>query len=110
MLKTLWDALNNRQRVSANILTDQMVRVESVQGGRKIIKISIPRAKRIQRPVYIGQNPMTGTYRRNYEGDYKCDEETVKRMLADQVEEIRDSRLLENYDLKDLEGACPSLS
>jgi ATP-dependent DNA helicase RecG len=102
VLKTLWDGLNNRQRISTNLLTDKMVEVIEIQ-GKQVIRIQVPRARRSQRPVYVGQNPLTGTYRRNYEGDYLCDEETIKRMLAEQVEEVRDARLLENYGFDDIE-------
>ncbi|MEH1832568.1 MAG: RNA-binding domain-containing protein [Nostoc sp.] len=102
VLKTLWDGLNNRQRISINLLTDKMVEVIEVQ-NRQVIRIAVPRARRSQRPVYVGQNPLTSTYRRNYEGDYLCDEETVKRMLAEQVEEVRDARLLENYGFDDID-------
>jgi ATP-dependent DNA helicase RecG len=102
VLKNLWDGLNNPQRVSANLLTDAMVEVIPIQ-DKQIIKIRIPRATRTQRPVYLGQNPLKGTYRRNYEGDYLCDEETVRRMLAEQVEDVRDARLLENYGFDDLD-------
>ena len=102
VLKSLWDGLNNRQQVSVNLLSDSMVEVIEVQ-SKPVIRIQVPRARRSQRPVYIGQNPLTGTYRRNYEGDYRCDEETVKRMMAEQVEEIRDARLLENFSLDDLD-------
>jgi ATP-dependent DNA helicase RecG len=102
LLKTLWDRLNNRQQISINLLTDKMVEVIEVQ-NKQVIRIAIPRARRSQRPVYVGQNPFTGTYRRNYEGDYLCDKETVKRMLAEQVEEERDARLLENYGFDDID-------
>ncbi|WP_375470635.1 ATP-binding protein, partial [uncultured Nostoc sp.] len=102
VLKTLWDGLNNRQQISINLLTDKMVEVIAVQ-DKQVIRIAVPRAKRSQRPVYVGQNPLIGSYRRNYEGDYLCDEETVKRMLAEQVEEVRDARLLENYGFDDID-------
>ena len=102
VLTSLWNGLNNRQRISINLLTDHMVEVVEVQ-DKQVIRIVVPRGKRSQRPVYVGQNPLTGTYRRNYEGDYLCDEETVKRMLAEQVEEVRDARLLENYGFGDID-------
>lgn len=101
VIKALWDSLNNRQRVSVNLLSDRMVELLLVD-GRQIIKINIPRARRSQRPVYCSQNPLTGTFRRNFEGDYRCDEETIKRMLVEQVEDVRDSRLLADYSLADL--------
>ncbi len=100
--KKLFDTLNNRQKISRNILTDAHI-IELSLNGKNIIKIDIPRAKREERPIYKGQNPLQGTYSRNFEGDYKCDEETVKRMLVEQIEESRDNRLLDGYDFNDIE-------
>jgi len=100
--RSLWDSVNNREQVSVNLLTNNMVKVVTIE-GMQVIEICIPRAKRKQRPVYVGQNPLTGTFRRNYEGDYRCDEETVRRMLAEQVEDARDARLVEHFDLNDLQ-------
>ena len=97
----LWSGLNNREKVSANILTDSAVQVVKLE-AKNVIQISIPRAARFQRPVYLGKNPFGGTFRRQGEGDFRCDEETVKRMLADQVEDARDAKLLEHYSLDDL--------
>jgi ATP-dependent DNA helicase RecG len=102
VLKPLWDGLNNPQKVSINLLTNAMVEIITIQ-NKQIIRVHVPRAKRTERPVYIGQNPLRGTYRRNHEGDYLCNEETVKRMLAEQVEDVRDAKLLEGYDFDDLD-------
>ena len=63
------------------------------------------RAGRQEKPVYIGENPLTGTYRRGHEGDYLCDAETVRRMLAERVEDARDGRMLEGFFIDDLEIA-----
>ena len=100
--KSLWDTLNNRNNVSANILNEKDIRVVQAK-GLDVIQINIPRASRHQKPVYLGENPLTGTYRRNYEGDYRCDKESVRRMLAEQVEDARDSRLLEGFDFGDIQ-------
>jgi len=102
VLKALWDGLNNPQKASANLLSNEDVKVREFE-ERKIIQIWVPEASRSQCPVYINGNPMRGTFRRNYEGDYRCPKETVNRMLAEQVEDARDARLLEAYDFKDLE-------
>ena len=99
--KEFWDSINNRRVVSANLLSDAQVLVFE-HGGKSLIRVEVPRADRAQRPVYVGQNPLTGTYRRNYEGDYKCDEETARRMLAEAIQPARDSVLLDNYTLDDL--------
>ncbi len=102
--KTLWDALNDRDQISVNLLGRQDVEVVEV-AATQVLRIRVPRARRAQRPVYVGRNPLIGTYRRNYEGDYRCDEETVRRMLAEQVEDARDARLLDGFDERDLDDA-----
>jgi ATP-dependent DNA helicase RecG len=53
--------------------------------------------------VFIGQNPLDGTYRRYNEGDYRCSPNEVGRMLADQSEQPADSVIVEHFDLDDLD-------
>ncbi len=103
VLKSLWDTLNNKQQISLNILSEKDIFILSFQ-GKNIIKIYVPRATRKQRPIYMGLNLLTGTYRRNFEGDYLCDTDAVKRMLADQMEDTRDGRILEKFSMEDLDG------
>lgn len=100
--KTVWDTLNDRGKVSVNLLSDEDVQTVPV-GGKTALVVRVPRASRRQRPVYVGQNPLAGTYRRNYEGDYHCTPDEVGRMLADQAEEPADSRILEHFGLDDLD-------
>ena len=99
--KVVWDNLNNREIVSANLLSEEDV-VEIVIEGVRILWINVPRAVRTQRPVFTGSDPFTGTRRRNYEGDYKVDIETVRRMIAESVENVRDERILTGYGLNDV--------
>lgn len=100
--KELFDALNNPQKVSANLLNDSCVR-EIVLDGRKIFAIEVPRASRKVRPVYLTQNPFGHTFRRLSDGDRKLRDDEVKRMLADQVEDSRDDRILSHFDINDLD-------
>ena len=101
--KSFWDTINNRGKVSTNLLTDaDVVEVDHAQGT--ILAIRVPWASRYQRPVFLGQNPLTGTYRRNFEGDYHCTEQEVSRMLSDRAEEPADSRILECFTLDDLDS------
>jgi predicted HTH transcriptional regulator len=102
--KALWDGVNNRQVVSHNLLGNDDVEVLSVEDAEyPLILVSVPGATRKQRPVYTGVNPLTGTYRRNYEGDYRCDTETVRRMLAEAERDTRDSEILKGFGLDDLD-------
>lgn len=97
----LFNDLNNRGKVSLNLLSDADVK-SVVIDGKTLILVQVPRATRHQRPVFLNGNPLGNTYRRLHEGDRPCDEETVKRMLAEQTEESRDNRILRGYGLADL--------
>jgi len=102
VIKELFDILNNPQKISQNILKNENVQILNIE-QKNIIWIKVPRASRKQRPIYKGQNPLTGTYIRQGEGDYKCKPECVKRFLAEQIEDSRDSEVLKNFDLDDIE-------
>ncbi len=100
--KQICDLLNNRQKVNVNLIHEGDIQVVPHTDGN-MLAIRIRRADRRERPIYVGQNPLTGTYRRNHEGDYRCTEQEVRRMLADSAEEPADSRILENFTLNDLD-------
>lgn len=100
ILKSCWDSVNNRGKVNVNLLTEQSARIASVD-GKQVLVIHVPRASRRQRPVYVGQNPLEGTFRRNFDGDYRCQPDEVGRMLADQSLEPADCRILTNFTMAD---------
>ncbi|WP_052951252.1 RNA-binding domain-containing protein [Enterobacter hormaechei] len=100
----LFNTLNNPQKVSCNLLNDNDVYAEEVD-GKNILFIEIPQANRKQRPVYINNNPLTGTYIRLHEGDRKCTSEQVKSMLAEQTTDTLDDRIFEGYTIDDLDKA-----
>lgn len=97
-IKDFWNMVNNRQKVSSNILTDSMAYVDQVE-GKDVIVIHVPRAERTSRPVYVGTDPRTGTYRRNFEGDYHCSLEEVSLMMRDSSLVTDDNRLLTELDV-----------
>lgn len=98
----LFNNLNNPGKVSANLLTDADVQ-ELVIEGRTILCIRIPQATRKQRPVFLNGQPLGHTYKRLNDGDRLCDEETVKRMLAENVEDERDARILPGFGMDDID-------
>lgn len=99
--KDFWNNVNNRATVSCNLLKTEDVVVEDYN-GHKLMLFFIPRASREQRPVYRTSQPYNGTFKRNYEGDYKCTEKEVQRMFADaDVSRPADSRILKNYSMID---------
>ena len=98
LIKEFWDIVNNPKKVSVNILSDKDVCVQELN-GKNIIVINIPRADRAYRPIYIDGNPITGTYRRNGEGDYKCTQEEYLSMVRDASVKTQDMLVLEEMDL-----------
>ena len=96
--KDFWNAINDKKKVSINLLMDKDVKVYE-ENGKVILVIRVPRAKREQKPVYINGNIFDGTFRRNWEGDYHCDRSEVLAMLRDQPEETADMKILEDMSL-----------
>lgn len=98
----LFNTLNNPAKVSINLLSDHDVVTVSVD-GKHIMVVSVPAANRKQKPVYLNGQPLGNTYRRLHEGDRRCDNETVKRMLAEQIEDERDARILPGFGVADID-------
>ena len=98
LLKDFWNGVNNAQKVSLNILKDENI-TEFEKDGLGGIAIVVPRADRAQKPIYINNNILGGTYRRNHDGDYHCTEIEVKNMLRDQADLSQDMLVLEEMDL-----------
>ncbi len=97
LMKDFWNGINNRQKVSSNILTDSMAYLDKVE-DKDVIVIRVPRAERTSRPVYVGSDPRNGTYRRNGEGDYHCSIDEVALMIRDSALVTDDNKLLTEFD------------
>ncbi|MBN2702964.1 MAG: putative DNA binding domain-containing protein [Pontiellaceae bacterium] len=104
--KDFWNTVNNRGKVSLNLLSDADVSEVPCE-EKTLLAIRVPEATRYQKPVFIGMNPMGGTYRRNYEGDYVCSDSEVSRMMADASDQPADSKVLDQFGLDDID--TPSL-
>lgn len=100
--KALWDNLHNRKQVSANLLREEQIAPVRV-ADKVVLRVEVPRASRQTKPVHLGNNPFGGTYLRRYEGDYQADDETVRRMMAERIEDSRDERILTGFDFGDLD-------
>ena len=97
LVRDFWNTINNQQKISLNILTDKMVSVQTVD-DKQIVVIEVPRAEREMRPVYVGTDPIKGTYRRNHEGDFHCTREQVLAMLRDASPISLDTKVLTEMD------------
>lgn len=100
-IEDFWNTLNGN-KVNANILIDDDVYTVSADGVVLII-IHVPRANYNLKPVYIGENPYKGTFKRNNEGDYHATEHEVRAMIRDQNPNGNDSAILEHYNMDDID-------
>lgn len=98
LVTDFWNVVNDRLKTNVNILSNKHVNIVEADGNR-IIMIEVPRANRTDKPVFIGQNPFTGTYRRNGEGDYHCTQDEIYNMVRDKSSVSQDTQVLEKLDL-----------
>ncbi len=97
IITDFWNQINNPQKVNANILLERMVYIQEVE-GKTIVVIEVPRAERSARPIFIDNNLLSGTFRRNGEGDYHCTKEQISAMLRDASDVTQDKRVLTELD------------
>lgn len=100
-VKDFWNTVNSN-KVSSNILVDADVGLCNIDGN-EIMWIRVPQANYRQRPVYINENPMKGSFKRNHEGDYHCTEDEVKAMLRDASDSGNDGGILLGYTMDDVD-------
>ena len=98
----LWNAVNNPDKVSANVLFNESIYSVDVD-GKAVVVVEVPRAERTVRPVFVGSDVFKGTYRRNGEGDYHCSRETVEGMIRDKCAETADNCILDELTIADLD-------
>ena len=103
MLHNFWCTLNDRGKVSRNILTSQDVAIHTLRTGEDILVIRVRQASRLDKPIFINNQLFGGTYKRLDEGDFLCSDDEVKKMLAEQVSETMDDGIFPGYSLEDLD-------
>ena len=100
--KDLFSTANNVSKVSVNLLDNNDV--ESIQiDGKTVIRVNIKPASRKNKPVFIGANPLIGSYMRLNDSDCLIPQENVVKMLAERGESSFDSRILKGYSNDDLD-------
>lgn len=79
MIDELWQALIKDELITPAILAPQDI-FTLQQDDLSVIVIHVPKAAPIDRPVYVGKDPNTGTYIRRGDGDYRCTKRQVELM------------------------------
>ena len=101
MKDTFWKLVNNRQKISHNIVLEKGVYILETN-GKKILVVEVPRAERTVRPVYKGTDPRGGTFKRYGTGDHLCNSEEIGAMLRDSSISPLDAVAVEDIDLSAL--------
>ncbi|RLA83786.1 MAG: AAA family ATPase [Epsilonproteobacteria bacterium] len=65
--------------------------------------INITPASRKIKPIFLGSNPLRGTYLRYHDSDIKAKDEIVRHMLADAVNDSNDTAILNGYNMDDID-------
>jgi ATP-dependent DNA helicase RecG len=102
LIKDFWDTHNSIQKLNYPVCRDSDVSTLTID-GHTVVCIQIPQVSRQQRPIYINANPIGGTYKRNFEGDYRCTEAEVRMMLRDAGDDPTDGKILEGFTVEDLD-------
>ena len=103
--KDFFNMAHSKQKVNVCLLSSEDVQEVEFK-GHLLLFFFVPHADYELRPVYVGQDPLSGTYRRAHEGDYLCTPIEVRMMFADaDTAHPVDGRPLEHYDIKDLDMA-----
>ena len=102
LITDFWNILNDPNKVNVNLLIDDDVQVVPID-GKDIIVIHIPRADYMTRPVFLNNNLLKATFRRNHEGDYHCSDAEIRLMLRDANADGNDRMLIEYYTMDDID-------
>ncbi|NMH65168.1 AlbA family DNA-binding domain-containing protein [Shewanella salipaludis] len=80
MLSEIWEILNDRSRISRNVLAPTDVQIIEIV-GKRLIRMRVPAVPLSERPVYIGSDPYSGSYFRVGDADMRASRRQVKIML-----------------------------
>lgn len=97
--KQFWDTINNRQKVSSNILSSSDLNKIKLYNGKSVFIINVPRASLVLRPIYINNDIINGSFKRNHEGDYHMSREDVSKMLRDACPYSYDQKVYDELSL-----------
>lgn len=101
--KDFWTTVNNSQKVNFNVLSPTDSKVLACE-EKSLLLVSISPASRKQKPIYLGSNPLIGTYLRYHDSDIKAKDEIVRHMLADAVNDSNDTAILNGYSMNDIDS------
>ncbi|MDO4511826.1 MAG: ATP-binding protein [Bacteroidales bacterium] len=99
-----FNGMHSNHNVNIALLTEKDVQDVEYDGAHFLF-FYVPRVDCSLRPVYVGLDPYTGSYRRDMDGDYHCSRAEVNSMFADaNLSTPADGRILKNFSKEDLDA------
>ena len=71
--------------------------------NRMLIIVNVPNANRKDKPIYINNNPITGTYKRYHDGDYRCNKKEIQVLFSESTEESKDEIILNEFNINSID-------
>lgn len=96
-IKSLLSSLENKKKVSVNVLSSSDYKIRNIN-GKKIIEIHVRKATRFEKPVYLNGS-LGDSYKRVGEGDFRLNETEIQSKLIDRNPQTNDS-LINNLNLE----------
>lgn len=81
VVRELLAGVNDPKVVSVNLLCSDSVAILSIE-GKSLVKVNVPQAPVYLRPVYIGRDPLSGSYVRSRDADIRLDADRVRQIQA----------------------------
>lgn len=94
--------LDNPEKVSRNLLTDDNVYSLDVD-GKQILIVNVPEADYRQKPIYLHKNKVSHSYKRTFEGDAHLTDDDLALMLRDAYTGDNDIKIMEHYDMRHID-------
>lgn len=102
IIDDIFNILNNSQKINKNLITSSDIEnVFYPDNDVELLLIRVRAASFKEKPIFLNNNPKN-TYIRQGSGDYKCTEQQINTMIRDAAEESYDSKILDRYNLSDL--------
>lgn len=102
MKQDIVNLMRNRQKISMEVCGPKDIGIQKIDGA-DIITLKVRAVSNSEKPVYIDDNPYSGTFVRRNEGDYHCKKDEVDRMIRGAGAQSADSAVLKGLSYDDLD-------
>lgn len=99
--KEIATGANNKDLVNKNILRSDSIKFLT-EDEKTVIIVTIPKIDYREKPIYL-RGKIETTYKRLHESDQLCSMDEINAMLRDSSVKSLDRKVLENYDIDDLD-------